>query len=130
MSLESSWGFLNMEKTHTRFDVGFSTNQQMKSLHTECLRYPPHRTASPDIIFKLLRRLPKIITHIAPLTQSVLIRTNLAPQQSNWSCDTNSTGTNLGHAVAQWLRHCAKRRKVAGPIPDGCHFNSNSLLSV
>jgi hypothetical protein len=24
-----------------------------------------------------------------------------------------------GHAVAQWLRHCAKNRKVAGSIPDG-----------
>ena len=23
------------------------------------------------------------------------------------------------HAVAQWLRHCAKSRKVAGSIPDG-----------
>jgi hypothetical protein len=25
----------------------------------------------------------------------------------------------LGHAVAQWLRHCAANRKVAGSIPDG-----------
>jgi hypothetical protein len=25
----------------------------------------------------------------------------------------------LGHAVAQWLRHCATSRKVAGSIPDG-----------
>jgi hypothetical protein len=25
----------------------------------------------------------------------------------------------LGHAVAQWLRHCATNRKVAGSIPDG-----------
>jgi hypothetical protein len=25
----------------------------------------------------------------------------------------------LGHAVAQWLRHCATNRKVAGLIPDG-----------
>jgi hypothetical protein len=24
-----------------------------------------------------------------------------------------------GHAVAQWLRHCATNRKVAGLIPDG-----------
>jgi hypothetical protein len=24
-----------------------------------------------------------------------------------------------GHAVAQWLRHCAINRKVAGSIPDG-----------
>jgi hypothetical protein len=24
-----------------------------------------------------------------------------------------------GHAVAQWLRHCATNRKVAGSIPDG-----------
>jgi hypothetical protein len=24
-----------------------------------------------------------------------------------------------GHAVAQWLRHCASNRKVAGSIPDG-----------
>jgi hypothetical protein len=23
-----------------------------------------------------------------------------------------------GHTVAQWLRHCAKNRKVAGSIPD------------
>jgi hypothetical protein len=23
------------------------------------------------------------------------------------------------HAVAQWLRHCAPNRKVAGSIPDG-----------
>jgi hypothetical protein len=23
------------------------------------------------------------------------------------------------HAVAQWLRHCATNRKVAGSIPDG-----------
>jgi hypothetical protein len=24
-----------------------------------------------------------------------------------------------GHAVAQWLRHCATNRKVVGSIPDG-----------
>jgi hypothetical protein len=24
-----------------------------------------------------------------------------------------------GHAVAEWLRHCATNRKVAGSIPDG-----------
>jgi hypothetical protein len=24
-----------------------------------------------------------------------------------------------GHAVAQWLRHCATKRNVAGSIPDG-----------
>jgi hypothetical protein len=24
----------------------------------------------------------------------------------------------LGHAVAQWLRHCARNRKVAKSIPD------------
>jgi hypothetical protein len=24
-----------------------------------------------------------------------------------------------GHAVAQWLRHCATNRSVAGSIPDG-----------
>jgi hypothetical protein len=24
-----------------------------------------------------------------------------------------------GHAVAQWLRHCATNRKVAGQIPNG-----------
>jgi hypothetical protein len=24
-----------------------------------------------------------------------------------------------GHAVAQWLRHCATNRKVTGSIPDG-----------
>jgi hypothetical protein len=24
-----------------------------------------------------------------------------------------------GHAVAQWLRHCATNRKVAGSIPGG-----------
>jgi hypothetical protein len=24
-----------------------------------------------------------------------------------------------GHAVVQWLRHCATNWKVAGPIPDG-----------
>jgi hypothetical protein len=24
-----------------------------------------------------------------------------------------------GHAVAQWLRHCATNRKVMGSIPDG-----------
>jgi hypothetical protein len=27
-----------------------------------------------------------------------------------------------GHAVAQWLRHCATNRKVAGLIPDGVGF--------
>jgi hypothetical protein len=26
---------------------------------------------------------------------------------------------NAGHAVAQWLRHCATNRKVAGSIPEG-----------
>jgi hypothetical protein len=25
----------------------------------------------------------------------------------------------MGHTVAQWLRHCATNRKVAGLIPDG-----------
>jgi hypothetical protein len=25
----------------------------------------------------------------------------------------------MGQAVAQWLRHCATNRKVAGSIPDG-----------
>jgi hypothetical protein len=32
---------------------------------------------------------------------------------------TVSTCFEQGHAVAQWLRHCAKSRKVAGSIPDG-----------
>ena len=27
--------------------------------------------------------------------------------------------TLMGTAVAQWLRHCATNRKVAGSIPDG-----------
>jgi hypothetical protein len=27
--------------------------------------------------------------------------------------------SRVGHAVAQWLRHCATNRKVAGSIPDG-----------
>jgi hypothetical protein len=31
----------------------------------------------------------------------------------------NSHKKSLVHAVAQWLRHCAKNRKVAGSIPDG-----------
>jgi hypothetical protein len=26
---------------------------------------------------------------------------------------------HIGHAVAQWLRHCATNRKVAGSIPNG-----------
>jgi hypothetical protein len=26
---------------------------------------------------------------------------------------------HLGHAVTQWLRHCATNRKVAGSIPGG-----------
>jgi hypothetical protein len=26
---------------------------------------------------------------------------------------------SVEHAVAQWLRHCATNRKVAGSIPDG-----------
>jgi hypothetical protein len=30
-----------------------------------------------------------------------------------------STYIHSGHAVAQWLRHCATNRKVAGSIPDG-----------
>jgi hypothetical protein len=30
---------------------------------------------------------------------------------------------NWGTAVAQWLRYCATNRKVAGSIPDGCHWN-------
>jgi hypothetical protein len=36
-------------------------------------------------------------------------------KQAHWS---------LGHAVAQWLRHCATNRKVAGSIADGVtgHF--------
>jgi hypothetical protein len=29
------------------------------------------------------------------------------------------TPAKMGHAVAQWLRHCATNRKVAGSIPDG-----------
>jgi hypothetical protein len=35
---------------------------------------------------------------------------------------------NLGHAVAQWLKHCATNRKFVGSIPDGvigilhCHI--------
>jgi hypothetical protein len=35
-----------------------------------------------------------------------------------------------GHAVAQWLRHCATNRKVAGSIPDSviwiCHWHNPS----
>jgi hypothetical protein len=36
---------------------------------------------------------------------------------------------DLGHAVVQWLRHCATNRKVAGSIPDGVrifHWNNPS----
>jgi hypothetical protein len=32
---------------------------------------------------------------------------------------TYVNGLYWGHAVAQWLRHCATNRKVAGSIPDG-----------
>jgi hypothetical protein len=36
--------------------------------------------------------------------------------------DSNITyRLHLGHAVAQWLRHCATNRKVAGSIPH-CHW--------
>jgi hypothetical protein len=31
----------------------------------------------------------------------------------------NRRHTSAGHAVAQWLRHCATNRKVAGSISDG-----------
>jgi hypothetical protein len=34
-------------------------------------------------------------------------------------CYSNVKLIYLGHAVAQWLRHCATNRKVAGSIPDG-----------
>jgi hypothetical protein len=30
---------------------------------------------------------------------------------------------SMGHAVAQWLRHCATNRKVAWSIPDGVNGN-------
>jgi hypothetical protein len=33
---------------------------------------------------------------------------------------------HLGHAVAQWLRHCATNRNVAGSIPDGPGVESAS----
>jgi len=33
--------------------------------------------------------------------------------------DTQSVGKPKGTTVAQWLRHCAANRKVAGSIPDG-----------
>jgi hypothetical protein len=32
-------------------------------------------------------------------------------------------GGNGGHAVAQWLRHCATNWKAAGSIPDGINWN-------
>jgi hypothetical protein len=34
------------------------------------------------------------------------------------------------HAVAQWLRHYATIRKVAGSIPDEAIFKNLSLLSL
>jgi hypothetical protein len=33
--------------------------------------------------------------------------------------ENNQLLYSLGHAVVQWLRHCATNRKVAGSIPDG-----------
>jgi hypothetical protein len=37
---------------------------------------------------------------------------------------------SMGNAVAQWLRHCATKRKVAGSIPDGVigifHWHNHS----
>jgi hypothetical protein len=33
--------------------------------------------------------------------------------------DFHKAYDSTGHAVAQWLRHCAINRKVAGLIPDG-----------
>jgi hypothetical protein len=38
------------------------------------------------------------------------------------------TGIPLGHAMAQWLRHRATNRKVAGSIPDDAIgiFHSNN----
>jgi hypothetical protein len=37
---------------------------------------------------------------------------------------------NVGHAVVQWLRHCATNRQVTGSIPDGVigifHWNNPS----
>jgi hypothetical protein len=41
-----------------------------------------------------------------------------------------------GHTVAQWLRHCATSRKVAGSIPDGvigffhCHNPSDCTMTL
>jgi hypothetical protein len=33
---------------------------------------------------------------------------------------------HLEHAVAQWLRHCATNRKVAGSVPDGVRISHPS----
>jgi hypothetical protein len=40
-------------------------------------------------------------------------------QSSLKSDDNNGYFTLRGHALAQWLRHCATNRKVAGSIPNG-----------
>jgi hypothetical protein len=46
-------------------------------------------------------------------------------QDTKATVKTNESYTeNLGILlVAQWLRHCAKNRKVAGSIPDGVFFS-------
>jgi hypothetical protein len=49
----------------------------------------------------------------------------------NVKVDTYSIGA---HAVAQWLRHCATNRKVAGSIPDGVngifHLHNPSVRTM
>jgi len=42
-----------------------------------------------------------------------------SPQGHAVALDQKKNYTIRGHAVAQWLRHCATNWKIAGSIPDG-----------
>jgi hypothetical protein len=43
----------------------------------------------------------------------------ILPEGSNNNNNNASHESNQGRAVAQWLRQCATKRKVAGSIADG-----------
>jgi len=70
------------------------------------------------------------VTYLISKNKKTVIYGNYAP--NNLSQVNKSCSTDLGTAVAQWLRCCATNRKVAGSIPAGVIgiFHCHKILPI
>jgi hypothetical protein len=56
---------------------------------------------------------------VVRFTQLSISHTALGTLPEDGNVVLKHAGDTMGHAVAQWLRHCVTNRKFVGSIPDG-----------